>query len=134
MLFRSLAFARRVADTESLDGDLAGGVRIRYGSEVAKSAIGGCSTSCVDCWESSTMGGCSSCNGCYPSSLIGYWTGAIIRGTPAVLSAGMRTSLARGGSWSIGGAFMELDVSGVFLNSLSSDDFPACWTLGISLD
>ena len=33
-----------MADTESLDGDLAGGVRIRYGSGVAKSAIGGCST------------------------------------------------------------------------------------------
>ena len=45
----ALAFARRVADTESLDGDLAGGVRIRYGSGVARSAIGGCKISCVDC-------------------------------------------------------------------------------------
>ena len=117
----ALAFARRVADTESLDGDLAGGVRIRYGSGVARSAIGGCSTSCVDCWESSAIGGCVSSNGCCSSSLIGYWTGAVIRGTPAVLSAGTITSLTRGGSWSIGGAFIELDVPGVSLNSLSSD-------------
>ena len=44
-----LAFARRVADTNSLHGDLAGGVRIRYGSGVAKSVIEGYKTSCVDC-------------------------------------------------------------------------------------
>ena len=67
------------------------------------------------------MGGCFSCNGCCSYSLIGCWTGTVIRDIPAVLSSGMRPSLARGGSWSNGGAFMELDVPGVSLGSLSSD-------------
>ena len=117
----ALAFARRMADTDSLDGDLTGGVRNPYGSGVANSVIGGCMTSCMDCWVSTTMGGCFSCNCCCSSSLTGCWTGTVIRGKPAVLSAGMRTSLTRGGSRSNGGAFVELDLPGVPLGSLPSD-------------